>query len=337
MCFVESCGIAVENLLSSGKRRCIFIRHAEVFAKVKAEAVVAFHPGGTAQSFETVHNQDAFAPGSASAQCERFRRETLAALVDGRHFIAILQTFADGQQYACVPVNNQSVVEILVADFRVDHVARRRSFLAERVGRCPPTQQGLAFRRESGRKMMNRQRLHLIVLDAVFIADKLQDGFINRSRQGKFEERVVPEFHVGEILVREHFENGRRHVRRSRLPIVAVPEFASCPRNVEEAREVVGHVCHRHTDKIRGCLSREPRWVRGVLFVVDGGADTQCAIDGIIVAYASVTVNSQRQFERHPFPRFSRHVDTAAAQIIEQERARTDVVVVVVLSAVLII
>ena len=82
------------------------------------------------------------------------------------------------------------------------------------------------------------------------VIDEAQDGFVHGTRQGKLEVWVMAVVHIGEILVGEHLQYGRRHPRHTRFRIVAVPVFALGPSCLEIAGQIGRKPCKKQAGEV---------------------------------------------------------------------------------------
>ena len=101
--------------------------------------------------------------------------------------------------------------------------------------------------------MVGRQRLYGVGV-VVHLGDETQDALIDGAGQREAEPRVLRKAHIGETLVREGLDDGRRHLGHSCLGVVAVVEVATRPGAVEvchiahlACQHLVGQIVGRHT------------------------------------------------------------------------------------------
>ena len=216
-----------EFVLAADKADVLPIRHAVVDFIVKTGQRVAYETVRRADPVESVDDQHRpFLVGNSAGRKD-LGWETFAAPVQRRHFVTVY--FAGLLvQPDTVFRDRHPVVEAAVADPGVEHVSSCLGGRFQRVGDRLPVQFDAVPPRECDPEMVDRQRLYDAIL-LVLECQEPQDAFINRPADRKAETRVEAVTHVGEILVRQQFEQHGRHFRDVRFEIGFVPHAATRP------------------------------------------------------------------------------------------------------------
>ena len=133
--------------------------------------------------------------------------------------------------------------------------------------------------------------------------------------------------HVVKVLMGEHLKNSARDGRHSGLRVITVVEFAPVPL-AKLLGKVVGNLVEQALGEVLGCLAGYAGIKQSVVEV--GRADGECAHDGVAWTITGITMHSQRQFDRHPESLLVGHIARTATHVVGHERARVDVVGIVV-------
>ena len=126
--------------------------------------------------------------------------------------------------------------------------------------------------------------------------------------------RVQPVTHVGEVLVRQYFEQHGRYFRQARFAVGAVPDMAARPLGFVVPADIIHYFVHNGRSQIAGKNARLPV---GKFFVVEmRHADAQRADDRIVEGEAGVGMEGHRHIQRDMQPVFLRNDRRAARQIV---------------------
>ena len=249
------------------------------------------------------------------ADGQRLGREALAAVVEGGDTETVHPPAADGDGRR-LPVSDflhmlqpDAVVEGAVVLAGVEDVAGRGGRGLVGILRVLPAQDGLPVLELDG-EGLDRQRLDRVgtaVPGAQVLEDALVDGPGHREAEG----RVQAVFHVGEILVREQFQEHGRDGGRPGLAVGAVPRLPPGPVGLELLPDVIH-------DLRLDVVGEKPSVQAGlavrefVLVVRQQGVDAQRADDGVVLGDARVAVESEGKVEGNaPAARFRVHARAA--------------------------
>ena len=104
-----------------------------------------------------------------------------------------------------------------------------------------PTEPGFVLPAEIHCKILHRKRLHDVPA-SVQSGEIFEHTLVNGTAYRELERRVVPVFHIGEVLVGQKFKQHCRGVARAAFAVGAVPQFAPCPVGVEIGAYVIDHL-----------------------------------------------------------------------------------------------
>ena len=149
----------IEYMLRPGECDVLPVRNPAVDLHAEARERIAAFAQRSAHTVEPVDDQHPAPLIRYAAGRKGLARETLAALVHGRHPVAVYMSrllFDDQTGF----IDRTPVVESAVVHARIDHIARRRSALFQRVHHRAPRQRDTIFRRELRGESLDGQRLH---------------------------------------------------------------------------------------------------------------------------------------------------------------------------------
>ena len=138
----------------------------------------------------------------------------------------------------------------------------------------------------------------------------------------------MPQAHVGEILVRQEFEQHRRDARHARFVVGAVPHPAAAPGRFAGAADILDDLRLHEVRQVARTVAVGP--ALEFALVLTGEEDAQRADDAVAVAHPGVGVERQRHVDRNAQPRGVGQTLRAAHQGIDPMGARHVVVLVVV-------
>ena len=249
--------------------------HTIVGIEVEPLCTVGVDHGRGGKALEPVHHKDGGSIRSMEYCRQFFRIETLAALVHRCHLEAVEQVGLQFQS-ACRAVDAYAVVIVLLSCRCVEDVGIRASCGFTVVGlRLPPDGERVAPV-EFCTELLWSERCHHIV-GMVRLGIEAQDGFVETACQGKAEVGVVAQPHVGEILVGECLDDGRRHDGATGFGIVAVVEVADVPL-AARLGEVGVEPLEQHLGKVFGEVAGKSCGQQSASSV--GGADGQRTVHG---------------------------------------------------------
>ena len=157
-----------------------------------------------------------------------------------------------------------------------------------------------------------------------------QQGLIDASGHVETEVGILRHTHISEVLMRQRFEDGTRHLGHSALGIVAVVEFTGVPLSVLLV-DVTGQTGQQFVGKVTGGQSGKTG--------IEGGVTEGCHTDAqgacvrlTVACIAGIAVNGQRQFDGHPASCRIGHIAGAATQQIGHIGSHVDIVAIVVLT-----
>ena len=131
--------------------------------------------------------------------------------------------------------------------------------------------------------------------------DITQDTLVNSPAHEELEARVVPQAHVGEILVRQEFEQHRRDARHARFVVGAVPHPAAAPGRFAGAADILDDLRLHEVRQVTRTVAVGP--ALEFALVLAGEEDAQRADDAVAVAHPGVGVERQRHVDRNAQPR----------------------------------
>ena len=218
----------VESALCPTKRDIGQIRHSRILFQIKSGFVRCVNDSRTADSVESIDNQDSLSFTFCLISRKDFRRKTFSSPVYGCHF-----EWIDKSRFYFDTVigfaDQSSVVESSVSDACIYHIfpwtGCRFQWI---VFPFPSKFQCIFLFSEMDSEVADRKRLHYIVF-AMLTVYKLQDTFVDSTSYGKLEIRIMTELHICKVLMREQFDNRGRSSRKSCLTVIPVPHAAACP------------------------------------------------------------------------------------------------------------
>ena len=191
-------------------------------------------------------------------------------------------------------------IEGTIAHPGVDDVAVGSGGRFERVGGGAPGEFHAVYPGKLASQVGHRQGLHHIV-EPVLEGDEFQDALIHGPGHQKPEARVEPVAHVGQILVREQFEQHGGNFGHTGLEIGFVPHAPPAPLGGTGAVQVVGDLREHEVGEVARYLARYV--VEVDLAVLAGEIDAQTAYGRVVGSGAGIGVEGEGQVDGYVQPR----------------------------------
>ena len=152
----------IEYVLRADERNILPVGHAAVDVGIEPRQRIGAHAQRRADAVEAVDDQHRPLLVGHAACGDGLARKTLAALVHGRHLVAVdASRLLRGQQAGFIDVT--AVVEAAVVDARIDHIPRRSRGRFERIHHGRPSDRRLATFGKLHGERLHGQRLHYVI------------------------------------------------------------------------------------------------------------------------------------------------------------------------------